>query len=328
MNLFKKTTEIVINSNTYVITNIIIAQGSFGYIKFGKKKGDSSDNLAFKFLKSDNINNIKNVFNDETLFFDELTKKISEGCKKYIVELIDYGKVNNEYIIVMEKPDGFISIAQYIKNNKKVYKDQQTAYETEIKPIYENLLKGIYCINRSGFTHCDIKPANVMVHPVTKEIKYIDFGGLIRDGKYCRIITYGYSATYFTEEKINPRFEFDEVYYNGAGDLFAIGIIVKELLNIYGIIVEKLVNYGVVFTSPIYIELILSTNFKEKVMQLQEFYRSTCDDEYIEIGELKKDDKETFFLNKNGYKTFIRETTGDIKEQLNNSGFGELYYYQ
>ena len=39
MNLFKKTTEIDINSNTYVITDNIIAEGSFGYIKFGKKKG-------------------------------------------------------------------------------------------------------------------------------------------------------------------------------------------------------------------------------------------------------------------------------------------------
>ena len=47
-----------------------------------------------------------------------------------------------------------------------------------------------------------------------------------------------------------------------------------------------------------------------------------------EIGELKEDKKEIFFVNKNGYKTFIRETTGDIKEQLNKSGFSELYYYQ
>jgi serine/threonine protein kinase len=319
MNLFKKTTEIVINSNTYVITDKKIAEGSFGYIKFGKKKGDSSENLAFKFLKSDN----KTDFDDETVFFRELTKKINEGCKKYIVELKDYGKVNNEYIIVMEKPDGFISIAQYIENNKKVYKDQQTAYETEIKPIYENLLKGIYCINRSGFTHCDIKPANVMVHPVTKEIKYIDFGGLIRDGKPCETRTIGYSVTYFTGEyrNGNPHFMNKEAYYNGASDLFAIGEIVKELTK-YDINVEKLV------TSPIHIITIGSTNFKEKVMQLQEFYRSTCDDEYIEIGELKEDEKETFFVNKNGYKTFIRETTGGIKEQLNKSGFSELYYYQ
>ena len=323
MNLF---TEIVINSNTYDITNKIIAQGSFGYIKFGKKKGDSSDNLAFKFLKSDNKteDEYKSDFDDETLFFDELTNKISEGCKKYIVELIEYGKVNNEYIIVMEKPDGFISIAQYIENNKKVYKDQQTAYETEIKPIYENLLKGIYCINRSGFTHCDIKPANVMVHPVTKEIKYIDFGGLIRDGKPCETRTIGYSVTYFTGEYRNGNQDYKskEAYYNGASDLFAIGEIVKELLTKYDINVEKLV------TSPIHIITIRSDNFKEKVMQLQEFYCSTCDDEYIEIGELKEDSKETFFVNKNGYKTFIREKTGDIKEQLSKSGFSELYYYQ
>lgn len=307
--------EIVINQNTYTVLNKIEGQGAFGTIFFGRKKGDTTNNLAFKTVDSSN-------FDIETIFFDELTKKISEGCKKYIVELIDYGEtvLNKQYyyIIVMEKPDGFISIKEYIENNKKVFSDQQAAYETEIKPIYENLLKGIYCINRSGFTHCDIKPANVMVHPVTKEIKYIDFGGLIQDGNDCNIFTYGYSATYF-KETVNTKYKFDEVYYNGACDLFAIGRIVILLVNY---------NRNVI-TAPIdIITILLSTNFKEKVMQLQEFYRSTCDDEYIEIGELKKDDKETFFLNKNGYKTFIRETTGDIKEQLNNSGFGELYYYQ
>ena len=313
--------EIVIKQNTYTILNIKEHSGAVGAIFFGRKKGDTTNNLAFKVVESGD-------FNDETIFFDELTTKISEGCKKYIVELKAYGKtvLNNKdlYIIVMEKPDGFISIAQYIENNKKVYKDQQTAYETEIKPIYENLLKGIYCINRSGFTHCDIKPANVMVHPVTKEIKYIDFGGLIRDGKPCETRTIGYSVTYFTGEYRNGNQDYKskEAYYNGASDLFAIGEIVKELLTKYDINVEKLV------TSPIHIITISSIEFKEKVMQLQEFYCSTCDDEYIEIGELKEDSKETFFVNKNGYKTFIREKTGDIKEQLSKSGFSELYYYQ
>jgi serine/threonine protein kinase len=306
--------EIVINQNTYTVLTEIEGEGTFGAIYFGRKKGDTTNNLAFKTVLSSN-------FDNETIFFDELTKKISKGCKKYIVELIDYGKtvLNNEYIIVMEKPDGFISIAEYIENNKYIYVlEEEDNYTNEIKPIYENLLKGIYCINRSGFTHCDINPANVMVHPDTKEIKYIDFGGLIRDGISCNTHTVGYSMTYLNNSRGDKNYNVSEAYYNGASDLYAIGKTVNNILSHYSI--EKI--------SPISIELLLSTNFKEKVMQLQEFYRSICDDEYIEIGELKKDDKETFFLNKNGYKTFIRETTGDIKEQLNNSGFGELYYYQ
>jgi len=305
MNLFRKSYEIVINSNTYVITNSKISEGSFGYIKFGKKKGDPSDNLAFKFLKVNSQIDIDTAFNFETVLFNELTEKINDGCKKYIVKLIDSGKVNNKYIIVMEKPDGFISIRDYI--NQKKDNSQDT-----VEQIYKNLLKGIYCINCTGFTHCDIKPENVMVHPDTKEIKYIDFGGLIKDGSACIIHTKGYSATHGANGTIQP-YHYDETYYNGAGDLYAIGIIVKSLVtNATNINIE--------------IDLLVSTKFKEKVMMLQDFYRSTYDDEYIEIGELKKDSKETFFLNKNGYKTFIRETTGDIKEQLNKSGFSELYY--
>jgi len=79
----QKYTEITINGNNYEVIIIANDQGTFGAVYFGKKSGDTEDNLAFKFLKTNN--NIESVFNMETLLFKELTEKISQGCKNTLL---------------------------------------------------------------------------------------------------------------------------------------------------------------------------------------------------------------------------------------------------
>jgi len=216
--------------------------------------------------------------------------------------LIDSGTANvsgkTEYIVVMEKPKDFITIQQYIEDTK-------TGKNVDnVTKIYTEMLKGIYCINSSGFVHCDIKPANIMVHPTSYEIKYIDFGGLVRDGSKCIIRTHGF---YNDNE--------DEQYYNGARDLYAIG---KTISNIF----NNTQEFDNSLKDPFPKLTLLSSKdlIKKKVIDLQKFYRTVCEDEYIEIGELKKDKtrNDIYFINKNGYKTFV-ET--DIKKE-----FPELYY--
>ena len=294
-------TEITIKTQKYEVKKLITTdKGTYGDVYFGKKFGETEDNLAFKFLKPNN--GIESVFKMETVLFKELTEKISQGCKKYIIDLIDSGIASvdgkNEYIVVMEKPKDFITIQQYI-DDKKTDKNVDN-----VTKIYTEMLKGIYCINSSGFVHCDIKPANIMVHPTSYEIKYIDFGGLVRDGSKCIIRTHGF---YNDNE--------DEQYYNGARDLYAIG---KTISNIF----NNTQEFDNSLKDPFPKLTLLSSKdlIKKKVIDLQKFYRTVCEDEYIEIGELKKDKtrNDIYFINKNGYKTFV-ET--DIKKE-----FPELYY--
>lgn len=287
--------------------------GSFGTVYFGRKKDGTEDNLAFKILTPSH--KIETNLKQETTLFDELTKKISDGCKKYIVDLIDWGtyeiiKNYKLYIVVMEKPKGFIPINKYIENNSN-------ANLVEIQKIYINLLKGIYCINSSGFVHCDIKPANIMVNTNNQEIKYIDFGGLIQNGKKCDIGT----PNYFNGNIL-------ETYYNGARDLYAIGVTIEKMLKNSIDIKTQFNTYATNNKLLTLDDLLSKIDFKQKVIKLQDFYRSICEDEYIEIGELKKDTTEIYFLNKNGYKTFIKKTDpnnpNNIKTLIDND-FGELY---
>jgi len=309
-------TEITITHNKYVVNDLIIftnVQGTFGNVYFGKKLGDTEDNLAFKFLKPNN-HNIESVFKMETVLFKELTEKISKGCKKYIIDLIDSGTANvsgkTEYIVVMEKPKDFITIQQYIEDTKT---DKNVDNVTK---IYTEMLKGIYCINSSGFVHCDIKPANIMVHPTSYEIKYIDFGGLVRDGSKCITQTQGYFI--HTDSK-------EEQYYNGARDLYAIG---KTISNIFNNNTQEFDN-SLKDPFPKLATLLSDKDFKKKVIDLQKFYRTVCEDEYIEIGELKKDEtrNDIYFINKNGYKTFV--TGPFVKDEFKRTiedDYKELFY--
>jgi hypothetical protein len=75
--------------------------------------------------------------------------------------------------------------------------------------------------------------------------------------------------------------------------------------------------------------LLLYNDFKKKVIDLQNFYRSVCEDEYIEIGELKKDETrdDIYFINKNGYKTFV--TGPFVKDEFKRTierDYKELFY--
>lgn len=317
-------TKITINGNNYEVKNLFGSkaegEGGLGTVYFGKKSGDTEDNLAFKFLIQNRHENQKKYienFEMETVLFKELTEKISRGCKKYIIDLKDSGiaLVNgkNEYIVVMEKPKDFITIQQYIDDNKT---DKNVDNVTK---IYTEMLKGIYCINSSGFVHCDIKPVNIMVNPTSYEIKYIDFGGLARDGSKCIIGTHGY----FIRNDDSK----EEDYYNGARDLYAIG---KTIYNIFNND-TTLFNNSLKDPFPKLSTLLSLDNFKKKVIDLQKFYRSVYEDEYIEIGELKKDEtrNDIYFINKNGYKTFVEgpfvEDAAEFKRTIERD-YKELFY--
>jgi len=304
----QKYTKIKINGNDYEVKDLYgifglrgkaEGEGEVGTVYFGRKPGDKEDTLAFKILKD-----AQNM-NTETEFFGKLVDKIkkNKGCTKYIVDLIDFGlstvKEKSEYIVVMEKPKDFITINQYV-NGQKNYPSNDI-----VKKIYTELLKGIYCIHSSGFAHCDIKSENVMIHPKSYEIKYIDFGSLVKIDSRCTII------------------KSTNTFYNGASDLGDIGNLVASISNpdTYNLFIDSLKD-------PIpKLDVLQRDDGKKKVIALQKFYRTVCEDEYIEIGELKKDTRnDIYFINKNGYKTFVEgNVSNDGKLTLSDKTI-ELYY--
>lgn len=70
---------------------------------------------------------------------------------------------------VMEYLDGFQTIDHIIKKKIDVPSETKRTWS-------EHLIEGVSLLHQKGIAHCDIKPANVMVHIKKKEIKIIDFG--------------------------------------------------------------------------------------------------------------------------------------------------------
>ncbi|KAF3890786.1 AAA family ATPase [Tolypothrix bouteillei VB521301] len=101
-----------------------------------------------------------------------ITKNLNlEGViKTYSLE-----RYKNSYVLVMEDFGG-ISLKDYVKNY--VCDNQHPCYGGSVDEFLEtaiqivSALEGLY---RSRIIHKDIKPANILIHPMTKQVKLIDF---------------------------------------------------------------------------------------------------------------------------------------------------------
>lgn len=109
------------------------------------------------------------TFNELLLFRNQYTiaKNIDLPGIVHPYSLEPYG---NSYALVMEDFGG-ISLRDWM--NKKVESNQYTLTEfLDIAIALSNILDGLY---RYRVIHKDIKPANILINPETKQVKLIDF---------------------------------------------------------------------------------------------------------------------------------------------------------
>ncbi|MDL2290716.1 protein kinase [Desulfovibrio sp. OttesenSCG-928-F20] len=81
--------------------------------------------------------------------------------------------------------------------------------------LVSGAVRGLAPLHAMGFAHCDIKPANIMLHDKTLEPCLIDFGSMGRSGEYVAM-TAGYVAL-------------DEYTASPAVDIFSLGRTLMEL---------------------------------------------------------------------------------------------------
>ena len=89
---------------------------------------------------------------------------------KFIIRMYDYFSDKYYWYIVMENPVGYIDIRQLIKLKGG------PLTENLARVIIRNLLEAIHYCFSMGVLHQDIKGSNILVQPVTGDIKLIDFG--------------------------------------------------------------------------------------------------------------------------------------------------------
>jgi serine/threonine protein kinase len=140
-----------------------LGAGAFGTTKVvSDKKGKSTYVLKTmpksKVTEEDFINEVN------------VLKQVQHGCGPHLLCYTSQFEDATNYYILTDFLGGYVPLDAYIKNTP------DNERWKNIEAIYLNLILGLKDLHESGVAHRDIKPSNILIDPVTKHIKYIDFG--------------------------------------------------------------------------------------------------------------------------------------------------------
>ena len=98
---------------------------------------------------------------------------------KFIIKMLDYFEDMENFYIVMEKPEKYIDLFDYI-TQKGVVSERSSRY------LFRQIIEAVrYCFS-VGVVHRDVKDENILIDLNTNQIKLIDFGSgtFLREGPY------------------------------------------------------------------------------------------------------------------------------------------------
>ena len=138
-----------------------------------------------------------------------------------IVQVTDFFEQEGQFFLVMEYVDG-----QDLSN---VIKSQGKLPQSEVLPIFQDVLKGLGFAHDKGIVHRDMKPSNVLIDRGGRA-RIMDFGIAILKGAAEKRLTAAGAAIgspwYMSPEQIERPHEVDQ-----RTDIYALGIVLYEMLT-------------------------------------------------------------------------------------------------
>lgn len=132
----------------------VVGWGSFGTVNLAKPTKQSTRFPQFMAVKSCGSSHSAFLVTEKSIL-EEL------GDCPQIIRCFggDFSIENGEkhYNLLLEYASGG-NLAQKIKNS-----DSHRLPESEVRRYTESVLRGLQCIHKNGFVHCDIKPQNVLL---------------------------------------------------------------------------------------------------------------------------------------------------------------------
>lgn len=162
-------------------------------------------------------------FNSNTVikFVDKFNSSKTRLCRQNLQEIIFLSHFNHPNIVKIKNTElGDDNICLYLEKCDTSLFDyiKETKIEIRIKElpyIFYQILGALVYMHKKCLVHGDLKPDNIMINKKTKEIKLIDFGGLMtfRHYKYNdNICTHEYCPPegwkeFSNNEAITPKFD-------------------------------------------------------------------------------------------------------------------------
>lgn len=146
--------------------------------------------IPFKFLGSGAFSNVFQIFHNDSIYVmkelkinDKTSDTFVRECgilstlenssSNGIIEMKDNFIKDGKFYIITEYLHNFITLESYIE--KTPYGNNEKR-KSNIATIVNDICNAINYIHSKGIAHRDIKPDNIMINPITLDIRIIDFG--------------------------------------------------------------------------------------------------------------------------------------------------------
>ncbi|KAF3703619.1 Serine/threonine-protein kinase pim-2 [Channa argus] len=205
-----------------------LGQGGFGSVYAGFRKADNLP-VAIKHVPQVRVerqptvlNGVKYLVPTEVLLLLKVAEPELLG-RTAIVSLLDWYDLEQEILLIMERPVPAMDLLKYLKNNK----GPLTEYTAKI--IMKQLVEAAIQIQSKGVFHRDIKTENVLIQTTSDglRVRIIDFGcGCISRMKPFHIFV-GTSAY------APPEFHMYGTYKAGPTTVWQLGVLLYEITDGY-----------------------------------------------------------------------------------------------
>ncbi|KAM4568122.1 serine/threonine-protein kinase pim-2-like [Fundulus diaphanus] len=203
-----------------------LGEGGFGSVFAGYRVEDSLP-VAIKHIPKDKVilkhkdENGRQLAKEVAIMLKLSAVATSSGGQSPIVSLLDWYDLDQELIIVMQRPMPSDNLFDYISDHKGPIQ------ESKAKFILKQLVEaGIYLQDANVF-HGDIKPENILIETssAVPRVFLIDFGLSCFDKRRKFKIFHG------TPEHIPPEFDRHGSYSAGPTTVWQLGVVLFEILH-------------------------------------------------------------------------------------------------
>lgn len=205
----------------------LLGKGGFGSVYAGVRRADNVP-VAIKHITKDNIVGEKVSVEGRMLPLEvAIMMRIGReaeaaGKQSAAISLLDHYDLEQELILVLERPDPCVDLFEHIELNGN------TLQEKEAKNIFKQLVKAAQELQVAEVFHRDIKIENILIETGSEipRARLIDFG-LSCFAK----LDSSLDVHYGTKGQVHPEGHMSLQYKPGPGTVWQLGVVLFEMLQ-------------------------------------------------------------------------------------------------